>query len=330
MATANASKSRIYVSSSIESTAGTAATLNKSFYPKAFNLKLLTDEAPDDVVTGYLNATTITREAYRADGELVGYLQPDLAAWTLKMLFGQAPSSALVSPSTTVYEHTYQSFAATVATFTVMKQLAAISTYTERFAGNAVKTWKLTSGKGKVELSAGLVGMGVHNRGASEPSSTPGTETFLLGVNTDLKVDGTAVTKGTLLSSWSATIESGIDIIDAAGSTDGTQTRIDWTGLRKVSAEFTLLEENRNKLDDYVAETFRSWEFICTGPTIDTPNSLTSLVAIKLEKGRITKVWPSEVGPHGVHSVKIAVEGIIDTATGRDLTVRVRNLTASY
>ena len=111
--------SRVYFSSAIESTAGVLSTLNKSFYVKSCNVNYSEDFSKDEVITGYLNDIGITRERVKAMGNVTDFLHPDIAAWAFKMICGAAPNSALVSPSMTVYEHTFNAITLPPATFSM-------------------------------------------------------------------------------------------------------------------------------------------------------------------------------------------------------------------
>lgn len=327
-------KSRMYVSSGIETTAGVAATLNKTFNVIECDVIFQEDQSKSEEVSGYLNSVELIRESIRSGGNISKHLNPDFAAWLGKMLFGASPTSALVAPSSTVYEHTFDTFTSEPATFTLMKKLATISNYTEKFAGNGITGLSVKSGKGRIGITAKVEGMGVYTRGASEPVGvTPiitSDETSLLGVNSNLLIDGVAVTSGTLEQGWSLDFNPGAKLAATAGSDDGSITRFDYDGDHTVTASFTLYQRDTTYLADFAAGTFHTFEFRCQGPTIDAGNSLKSLVAFKLMNARVVNDWRSAIRGKGSFRVPITIAGIADTSTGKDFTLRVRNLQTSY
>lgn len=322
--------SRIYVSGAFEATAGVAQTLTKSWRPQSCGVKQSEDASVDAVVSGYRGGVSQTRERVKAGGPLSCYCQPDFAAWLFKMIFSKSPTSAVVAPSSTVYEHVFDSFEAGVGTFTLMKQIAGISTYTERFRGCAVDSFSLKSGKGKVELSTNIIGFGSLDRGQTEPVVVVPTEAYLTGTPTQLWIDGTQTTPNDLQAAWSLSFSPGYGLIDAAGSLDGAMTRIDFAGEPEVTADLTLVTSDRSWLDAFVGETYHAWEFRCPGPVIDAANSLTSLVAVKIERSRTNGGTPSEIGEKGLYMEKLKLHGLVDTTLGRMISCRVRNLVASY
>ena len=327
--------SRLYVSSAIEATAGVVTTLNKSFYPNdGWDIKRPQAEEVDDVVSVYDDAFSRTVTGYSAEGNISMPLHPDVAAWAFKMLFGAAPTSALVSPSSTVYEHTQNAWTHPPATFTAQVKRSTVATYLEKYGGMGLKSLSIKSGKGKIGIDLPLVGMGVMTLGDAEASATPAapvTEAYLIGVSSQLKIAGTLVNQGVLQMGWSLSIDPAHTLIDAAGATDGTQQRFDFApkGQRKYSADVELVVESRAHLDDIIAQTYRTWEFLCNGPIIDTPNSIRSLVAIKFTKARPI-VAPEIPLAKGLFLQKLKIEANVDTATGYAIITRVRNLTASY
>jgi hypothetical protein len=322
--------SRFYVSGAAEATAGISTTLNKSWRIKGCSLQLKEVASVDDVVSGYAEPATITRERLQAEGDIDAFLQPDLMAWMLKILFGTSDSSALVSPSTTVYEHIWYGIPVTPNYFSLMKQLASISTYTETYAGNAIKSFTVKSGKGKVTLSIKLVGLGVLTKGTSAPATSVTVETFMTGAKTNVLVAGSQLTAGKALVDWSVTVDTGYELTDAAGSTDGTGVRVDQGGLPKYTASLTIPEVDRSNLDAFTAETIQSYEFTCDGAAADTPNSLNYLVGLKLMKARQVGAFASEIGKHGLYTVGLKLEGLVDTAEGYAFSARVRDLSATH
>jgi hypothetical protein len=335
LASHSGAKSRLYVSGAAEATAGVVTTLNKSFYPNdGWDIKRPQAEEVDDVVSGYDEPASRTVTGYSAEGTVSMPLHPDVAAWAFKMLFGAAPSSALVSPSSTVYEHTQNAWTAPPSTFTAFVKRSDVSTYTETHGGLGVKSIAIKSGKGKIGIDIPLVGLGVLTLGGVEPEVTPSaptSEAYLLGVSSQLKVDGTLVNQGVLQMGWSLSIDPAHELLDSAGSTDGTQQRFDQApkGQRKYTADVELIVEGRTYLDDIIAQTYRTWEFLCNGPIIDTPNSIRSLVAIQLTKARPV-VAPEIPLSKGLFLQKLKIEGNVNTSTGYGIITRVRNLVASY
>lgn len=325
--------SRMFVSSGIETTAGVAVTLNKTFNVIECDVNFQEEWSKSDEISGTRNAVELTREVIKSGGNISKHLNPDFAAWLGKMIFGAAPTSALVSPSTTVYEHLYETFASVPPTFTLMKQLAAISSYTERFAGNGITGLSVKSGKGRIGITAKVEGMGVYVQGAAAPSVDPiitADEGSLVGVKSDLLIDGVSVTKGRFEQDWSIDVNPGAKLAPTAGSTDGSITRFDYDGDHTLSATFMLYESDTTYLADFLNGTFHSFEFRCIGPTIDTPNSLTSLVAFKFVKARVVNDWRSAIRGKGSFKVPITIAGIADSSTLKDFTLRVRNLQTSY
>lgn len=330
--TYTSSKSRVYVSSGFEATSGIYATLDTSFYPQPCSLLKKEKQTSDDVVTGQRGPFTKTQESQYADGMLACPLHTEFAGWGMKMAFGSAPNtSALVSPSSTVYEHVWNTFVNPPGTFTLMKQMAALATYTEEFAGVGVKTVAFKSGKGKINMELALEGLGVYQKGASAPSPDvlPATSAYFVGMNSDVLIDGVSLGKGVLMVDWSVNLDVGCGLIDAGGSTDGTMTRFDVTGDPKITADLTLIQISRSQLDDFIAGTYHSYEFVCTGATIDSGNSIKSLVGLKLAKARIVDSWPSEISKHGLFDVKLKLEHVLD-ASNYSAVFRIRSLATTY
>lgn len=322
--------SRFYVSTAAESTAGISTTLNKSWRVRGCSVQLKETATVDDIVSGYAEPTTITREKLQAGGDITAYLQPDIMSWMLKILYGTSDSSALVAPSSTVYEHIWYGIPITPNYFSLMKQLASISTYTETYAGNVIKSFTVKSGKGKVELTINVIGLGVLTKGTAAPGTAVTVETFMTGAKTNVLVAGSQLTAGKALVDWSVTVDTGYDLTDAAGSTDGTGVRVDQTGLPKYTATVTIPEVDRSNLDAFTAETIQSYEFTCDGAVADGSNSLNYLVGLKLMKARQTGAFASEIGKHGLYTVGLKLEGLVDTAEGYAFSARVRDLTAVH
>ncbi len=333
-----AGKSALYVSAANESPQGTAATLDTAIFVKSCTVNFKEDQKVDDVVTGYLAGISRTRISKSAAGNISFPFSPAAAGWALKRLFGSAPAtSALITPSITVYKHTWNAFASP-QTFTLMKQSAKISTYTETLAGNGIKSFALKSGKDLVSVDLGIDGLGAgYTLGTSEPVVTPATFSapttelpYLVGIKSNIVRVATPIAAGFAMMDWTVNVDPGYGVLDTAGSTDGSMTRFDITGLRKVTAEFTLLEQSRVNLDDFLAETVRTWSFNITGPLLDAPNSLPSYLSLTLNKARMVDIWPSEIGSHGVFMIKMKVEALIDTATGFDMIAELHTLDATY
>lgn len=333
-----AGKSRLYLSGGFEASQGTAQTLDTSIYVNQCSVNLKEQQAVDDVVTGYLAGISRTRQALSAGGTIAAPCHAAWMGWAMKMLFGASPTSALVSPSTTVYSHTWNAFTTPPATFTLMKQSAKIGTYTETLCGNGVKSIDFKSGKKLVDMSMIVEGLGAgYALGTSEPNVATDTFTnpttslpYLIGMTTNLARNGTAITKGFFLADWSLKIEPGYGLIDAAGSLDGSHTRYDVTGMRKVTADFTLLEQSRANLDDFLAQTVNTWSFTIIGPVIDAPNTLNEQLVIMLNRARMVDMWPSEIGSHGVFMIKMKIEALVDTSTGYDVVAVLQDLATSY
>ncbi len=328
--TASANKSRVYVSTALETTQGVAVALDKSFLVASCNVKQNKARVANDIVSGYEAAMKRTVTGLSAGGQIVSPMEADLMGWLFKCLFGSAPySSILVSPSTTVYEHIWNTWAAP-ATFTLIKQNAGISTYVEKFAGCGISKLSWASGP-KVMVTADVEGLGVYALGDADPAvSAVAGEADYIGKKATLKIGGSAVPAGTLMTGLNITISPGNGVLDTAGSTDGSATRFDRKEQRIIGATFTLLEVDRTNLDDWLAETTQTYEFIFTEAILDAVNGLAGSVSIKFTKGQLVGAWESEVGPHGTFSVKMAIEGLIDTSTGFDVIVTQRDLLATH
>lgn len=328
--------SRFYASSAGESTAGAPQTATKSWFVKGCTLDREEDYALDDEITGNLAPVSATRERTRAAGSLMKYAQPDFCAWLFKFLYGAAPSSALVAGGTsTVYEHSQTAFSTPPLTFTAITQIAGITNYIQRYCGIGVTGITFKGSKGKIEVEAKLEGL-CSNYARSPTVSEPVVsvitlgEGYLVGTNANLYVDGTALTKGTFDANWTLSIDSGYALQDEAGSDDGTPTAFDLNGPRKVTFDYSVIEKDVSNIDDFTNETFHSYEVRMPGPLIDVANSLNSLVALKINKGRAVAGVKSAIGSTGRYRLPIRVESIIDTSTGYHMQTRVRNLQASY
>jgi hypothetical protein len=340
MSTYAAGKSGLYVSSGFETPQGVLQTLDTSFFVNSCSVNLKEQQAADDQITGYLAAISRTRLSLSAAGAISIPMHAAGAGWMLKMLFGAAPTSAVATPSATVYTHTWNSFA-DPKTFSLMKQSAQISTYTETICGNGVKTFDLKSGKKIAELSLGVDGLGAgYILGTAKPSTsvaptdvfvTPATSLpYVVGITSGISRNGTPITPGLFMADWSLKVDPGYGVLDTGGSTDGSMTRFDITGARKVTADFTLLEQSRGNLDDFLAQTVNAWSFTVNGPVLDVANSLSEKLTITLNKARMVDMWPSDIGGHGVFMIKMKIEAMIDTSTGYDVTAVLQDLKASY
>ena len=216
-------RSKLYVSSSIETTAGTAATVNKRFRFNACDIKRMYDDKVIEEVTGYDAPVDTIRERSYSGGTISKYLHPDFAAWAFKMAFGASPSSATVSPSSTVYEHTNNAFADQPATFTVVKKIGEISSATEKFPGCGVTKIDISSKSGLIDMTVTVAGMGLnYEQGVSDPGSSVVTsgERPMVGMNSNIYINGTALGTGDLTTDWKFSLDLGQDIQDSAGGTD--------------------------------------------------------------------------------------------------------------
>lgn len=327
----NGSRSRVYFSKSFESTSGVAATPDISFRVNDFDLNQDEQASVDDQVSGLPGATGVTREMLTGVGGLDVPLAPGAAAWSLKMLFGSSPTSGLVAGGTsTVYEHVWDTddVSDVLKSFTAFRQNAGIAGFTEKYPGTYIKSWSLKSGTGKVGLIVPMISLGECALGDSEPVVTADREGYHVGQGSQVKVGGTALAAGVVLSDWSVMLDPMIDHTNGVGGSDLTSTRIDFKGLRKVTASLTINADDRSKLDDFVAETTRPYEFLSYGPLIDAGSGLKSLVAVKLMKARILGRPKIRVA-HGVFTLPLQLEGLFDDSN-LDVTIRVRNLVASY
>lgn len=331
--TTSALLARLFLSSGIEGTAGNPTTLNKSIYPKVCDVNFTEVYSPVDVVSGTLNSRGLTRELIKAMGSIEDYMHPEFAGWVARMSYRGAPVSALVSPSTTVYEHVWSAVTNPPPTFTLMKT-QSLAGYTERFAGNGITGFSVKSGAGRISQTIKVEGMGVYAQGIAAPGGvlpiTTADEDYCLGTISNVLVDGTAYAKGTIQNDWSLDVEHGTGLEPTAGSTDFSVTRYDFQKERVIKANFTVLETGTTNLADFLAATFHTYQFQCWGPYIDQANSLRSLIEYKLLNARAVADFKSAIRDHGVYKVPISIHGITDLVTGNDLTTRVRSLQTTY
>ena len=325
--------SRIYVSTEIESVQGQAAALDRSFYVRQCLLNFGETYEKDPTVNGFLNQLGITRDSKRASGLLGGYLAPDMVAWAFKMACGASPVSTLVTPSTSVREHVFNAITHPPATFTFMKQLAAIPNYTEKWSGNGITKLVIRSGSEQVSMEVHVGALGAqYQQRVAEPNITPvrAGEDYLLGVSSQLLIDGTRLPVGLFGSGWTITIEPGQDVLDTGGSSDGSATRFDLTTERRLTASFDLYETSTVYMAEFLAGAFHSYEFQVPGPVIDPVTGLTSLVSVMLSRARIVNNFRSEITGQGIYRIPLVLEGVIDQSTGFDHVVRIRNLQPGY
>lgn len=331
---ANEMKDRIYVSSGFETTAGVQATLNKSFWPISCNLGVEFNDTLDDNVNGYDGPVGITRENYMASGDITCDLNPEFASWAFKMFFGASPSSGTVSPSSTVYEHAWTAIQNTPKTWTFMKTKGDITNWTESWGGNVVTRLSFKGNKGRIQLTVGVQGMaGDYSRGDASPGTAVVTsgEGYLTGIKSELYVDGTVIADGILFTDWSLDIETGKGVLDTAGSSDGSHTAADTVGRREATLTFRLKESAVTNLDELIAGTdFNTYELKMWGPTIDSGNSLQSLVSVKFDRARLSGRVNSDIGGKGVVAMQYTVKALVSTSTGYDVTAKTRNLQTSY
>lgn len=311
--------SRTYVSNVKEATIGVAQTLDRSFY---LITNSVTQKAADEKrkgVTGYFNAIQRVRTNQRAGGQLVDNMYPAIVNWAMKMLFGGAATTASVSPSTTVYSHTWNTITMPPSTFTMHKQHAG-GLATETLTGLAISEVKFKSvdGVGTIEIKVDGCGSG-YVIGNSEPSVTPtltADQEVMIGAKTTCLIDGVAVSTGLFLPTWEVVIRPGVGVVPSGGSSDGSATRIDKNGQRSVTATMALYITDATLFTEWKAKTNHSYKFQFIGPTIDAGNSLTSLVEVLIPVGQNITEIKAEIGKMGVKEIPLTIEALIDTAVG--------------
>lgn len=326
--------SRYYVSGVKEATIGASATLSKSFYSIGNTVNQKETHSKRKGVTGYQNAIAIVREKLFSGGAISDNLYPDIVNWCMRMVFGAAPTNASVSPSSTVYTHTWAAITSPPSTFSMIKQLAGLSGFTELMTGLGISEVKIKSVDGTMSIEIKIDGLGSsYTLGVTEPSVTvllDAANVPFIGTASTLLVDDVEVGTSLFAANWEVTVQPGFGLLPTGGSRDGSVTRFDKTAQRSVKASLTLIPTDRTLLTEWVAQTHHKYEFRCYGPVIDVPNSLNAMLKFIIPKGRTVDEIPSHIGNLSTFMLPVTIEGIIDlsggTYNGQDFAVITQDL----
>lgn len=309
----------VYFSTAFESALGTAATLNRRFRMKVVAAPSHVDEIDDNANNSIL-PDVITRTTRQIKVTLSGACTAGLLSLLFKYWHHAVPTNAGTNP----YTHTWTNGVpnATASSFTMVVQIAAITSYIDRYDGCILKSLELSAkGSGKVEFKAEIEAIGVVTT-VSEPAVSNPSEGYFIGRQTTISVGGTD--RSARLRDVSLRLENGISILDRCGSTDGRGTSIDHTDRVSIRASYSLDEgavDEAGGHDDYAAQTSRQIILVFKG---DASRDCT----ITIPAARLINQYPLEIGPHGVYGVKREVIGLLTGANY--LTVVTTDDVASY
>lgn len=324
--------SRWYASGTKETTLAVSGLVTKSFYSISNDIVQQENQEKRKGVTGKQNALEVVRTKLFSGGKIVDNVYPDIVNFLMYYLFGAAATNASKGASNTVYTHTWAAISGPPPTFTLLKQLAGLSGFTERLCGLGVTEISFKSVDGAMSIEATVEGTGGgHAVGQSEPAITPlatADQAVMIGTATTLFIDDVEVGTGLFGANWTVTVRPGYGLLPTAGSTDGSVTRFDKISQRSVTASFELLPTDITLLTEFRAMTTHKYEFRCYGPIIDTPNSLRSQISLILPEARNVNKIDTKIGDLSTFRIPVQLEATI-AANGYDFQVETQDLVAN-
>lgn len=312
---------RLYYSAQ-ETTPGTLVIPTLSYQPIKHSLTWQEQLGRSKQITGQDGINKLIRECLHAGGSVSDYAEPGHFGFVLHHALNAAATSSHPNLSTTAYKHVWNlSPNYPPDTFTIIKQNAG--GIVEEWGGSNIEGWTLSGGSGSVMLDYNVTGMGSnYNPNATEPVVailTDAANVPFPSVQTNLIVDGTPIATGDFLADWKVTYSAAQGVNKkAAGSTDGSCTRVSKNGRQSIKASFKLIIKDDTYPLDFQQGNFHSWEFQCIGALIDgtTTPKCYSTIDVKIMSGRIINKMQTDLGEEGDYVLPVEIEGVIDQSSG--------------
>lgn len=324
--------SRWYVSGTKETTIGVSAAATKSFFSIKNSVVQQEGYEKRKGITGKQNALEAVRTKLFSGGSLMDNCYPDFVNFLFYYLFGAAATNASAGASNTVYTHTWAAITGPPPTFSMTKQHGALSGVTEGLCGLGITEIKFSSTDGVISVEAKVDGLGAgYVIGIAEPAITPlsdASQAVMIGNASNLLIDDVSVGASLFSANWSVTINPGYGLLPTGGSTDGSITRFDKISQRSVTANAEIYITDATLFTEFVAKTTHKYEFRITGPTIDTPNSLTSQIKLIIPEARNYGKIDAQIGDMSTFKIPLQLDGTI-ASNGYDFQAVTQDLVAN-